>query len=83
MSEVTTKTFEEVINPYGSSLITDLNEYSFSNREVIEFMRFVREKTLIECAKKATAGMNFNFTGNVPYVNESSILSLDKNHIEI
>lgn len=62
------------------SAFEKIKEYSsdmFDCEAWIEFDRFVSgtEYALEVAAEKAKAGMNFNFTGNVPYVEKESILN--------
>lgn len=64
-----------------------------SNRKIIELMQFVREETLKECAKKATTVLQSGskkitnsevmYVVNDVVVNQHSILSLDKNSLDV
>ena len=57
----------------------DYNRLYFG--QVVEIMKFVREETLKECAKKAVVTMLI--TEGAIMKNEKAILSLDKNSLDL
>ena len=70
------KTFRQLINE-----IHGTNVYQFDISDTLSLMEFVRRETLKECAKKATLTMHI--TEGEIIVDERSILSLDKNSLDV
>ena len=51
------------------------NDECTSTELMIEFAKLHVREALNQASEKAQADMNFNFTGNVPYVIKNSILN--------